>query len=79
MTYDEAATHIRSPVGPRDWVRFPVIIRATPLMLREGKAHITNTKEFVQTLALSRVPQEQQVANDMELTNQEHTWWLAYQ
>ena len=33
MTYDKAAAHIRSLVGPRDWVRFPVVIRATPLML----------------------------------------------
>ena len=53
MTYNEAAAHIRSIVGSQDWVRFPLIIRATPLMLGEGKAHITDAKEFVQTLALS--------------------------
>ena len=47
MTYDEAAAHIRSLVGPRDWVGFTVVIRATFLMLGEGKAHITDAKEFV--------------------------------
>ena len=47
MTYDEAAAHIRSVVGSWDWVRFPIVIRATPLMLGEGKAHITDAKEFV--------------------------------
>ena len=47
MMYDEAATHIRSLVGSRDWVRFPVVIRATLLTLNEGKAHITDAKEFI--------------------------------
>ena len=47
MTYDEAAAHIRSLVGPRDCVGFTVVIRATFLMLGEGKAHITDAKEFV--------------------------------
>ena len=47
MTYDEATTYIRSLVGSRDWVGFPIVIRATTLTLREGKAHITDAKEFV--------------------------------
>ena len=79
MTYDESAVHIRSLVGPRDLVGFPVIIRATPLMLRKGKAHIPNAKEFLRTLTLSRAQQEQQVFDNMELTSQERAWWLAYQ
>ena len=36
MTYEEAATYLRDFIGSRDWVGFPVIIRATPLHL--GKA-----------------------------------------
>ena len=79
MTYDEATTYIRSLVGSRDWVRFPIIIKATPLTLREGKAHITNTKEFVRTLSLMKVQQEQQIFNDMQLTSRERAWWMAYQ
>ena len=78
MTYNKATTDIRNLVGPRDWVRFPVVIRATPLMLREGKAHITDAKEFVRTLALLRVQQEEQVFDDTELTSRERAWWLAY-
>ena len=78
MTYDKATTHIRSLVGPRDCVGFPVIIRATPLTLGEGKAHITDAKEFIQTLALMKVQPEQQVFDNTELTSQERAWWLAY-
>ena len=80
MTYDEAAAHIRSLVGPRDWVGFPIVIRATPLTLtlREGKVHITDAKEFVQTLALTKVQPEQQVFDNTEPTSQERAWWLAY-
>ena len=47
MTYDEATAHIRSLVGSRDWVGFPIVNRGTPLTLGEGKAHITNAKEFI--------------------------------
>ena len=71
MTYNEAATHSRSLVGPRDWVGFPVIIRATPLTIGEGKAHITDAKEFIRTLALMKVQPEQQVFENTEPTSQE--------
>ena len=79
MTYHKAATHIRSLVGSRDWVGFPTVIRATPLTLGKGKAHITNAKEFERTLALRKVQQQQQVFDNMEPTSQERAWWLAYQ
>ena len=78
MTYDEAGTHIRSLVGSQDWVRFPVVIRATLLTLGKGKAHITDAKEFIQTLTLTRVQQDQQIVDDAEPTSQERAWWLAY-
>ena len=78
MTYDEAGTHIRSLVDSRDWVRFPVVIRATLLTLSEGKAHITDAKEFIRTLTLTRVQQDQQIVDDAEPTSQERAWWLAY-
>ena len=78
MTYDKAAAHIRSLVGPRDWVGFPIVIRATPLTLGEGKAHITDAKEFIQTLALMKVQPEQQVFNDTEPMSRERAWWLVY-
>ena len=43
-------------------------------MLGEGKAHITDAKEFIQNLALLRVQQEQQVVDDAEPMSQEQAW-----
>ena len=78
MKYKEAATYIKSLIGSWDWVRFPMGIRATPLTLTEGKEQITNAKEFVWTLTLTRVQQEQQATDDTELMSRERAWWLAY-
>ena len=64
MTYDEAATYLRDLVGSRDWVGFPIIIRATPFTLGEGKMQISDTKEFIRTLTLSRTQQEQLTDGD---------------
>ena len=47
MTYDEAAVYLRDLVRSRDWVGFPVIIRATSLTLGESKMRISNAKEFI--------------------------------
>ena len=54
MSYEEAVHHLRSIVGSRDWVGFPVIVRATPLTLAEGKARITDAREFVRLLTMSK-------------------------
>ena len=64
MTYDEATAYLRNIVGSRDWVRFPIVIRATPLMLGESKMQISNAREFVRTLTLSKAEQEQLAAKD---------------
>ena len=61
----------RSLVGSRDWVGFPVIIKAIPLMLGEGKAHITNAKEFIRTLTFTKVQWEQHISDHMEPTSRE--------
>ena len=64
MTYDEAATYLRNIVGSRDWVRFPVIIRATPLMLGKSKMQISDAREFVRTLTLLKAQQKQLAIED---------------
>ena len=67
MPYDEAAHYIRNIVGSRDWVGFPVIIRATPLTLAESKARIAEAREFVRLLTMSKAQldhQEAQRADD---------------
>ena len=78
MTYDEAATYLRDLVGSRDWVGFPIIIRATPFTLGEGKMRISDTKEFIQTLTLSRTQQEQLTDGDAAWEKQDQAWLLAY-
>ena len=74
MTYNEVATYLRDLVGSQDWVLFPVIIRATPLMLGESKMWISNAKEFVQTLTLSKTQQEQLTDRDVAWEDQEWAW-----
>ena len=64
MTYEEAATYLRDFIGSRDWVGFPVIIRATPLTLGKSKMRISDAKEFVQTLTLLKAQQEQLIDGD---------------
>ena len=58
MTYNKAATYLR------DWVGLPVIIRATPLTPGESKMQISDVKEFVQTLTLSKSQQKQLIDRD---------------
>ena len=74
MTYNEVATYLRDLVGSQDWVWFPVIIRATPLMLGESKMWISNAKEFVRTLTLSKTQQEQLTDRDAAWEDQEWAW-----
>ena len=67
MPYDEAAHYIRNIVGSRDWVGFPVVVRATPLTLAESKARIADAREFVRSLTMSKAQldhQEAQRADD---------------
>ena len=45
MANDEAAAYLRNIIGSRNWVGFPAVIRATPLMLWESKAQISG--EFI--------------------------------
>ena len=47
MPYEEVTDYLSSIVGSRDWVGFPVIIKATPLTLGEGKARIVDAHEFI--------------------------------
>ena len=77
MTYDEATAYLRDLIGSRDWVGFLVIIRATPLTLGESKTQISDTKEFVRTLTLSKVQQEQLTDGDAAQEDQERAWLLA--
>ena len=60
MSYDEAAHYMRNIVGSQDWVGFPVIIRATPLTLVESKAQITDAREFVRSLTMSKAQLDHQ-------------------
>ena len=62
MPYDEAAHYIRNIVGSRDWVGFPVIVRATPLTLAESKAWIADAREFVRSLTMSKAQLDHQEA-----------------
>ena len=80
MTYNEAATYLRNIVGSRDWVRFPVIIRATPLMLGKSKMQISDAREFVRTLTLLKAQQKQLAIEDAAQAkeDQEWAWLLAY-
>ena len=81
MSYDEAAHYIWNIVGSRDWVGFPVVIRATPLTLAESKVRIADAHEFVHSLTMSkaqldhaqtqealRADAEQELALRMEFT-----------
>ena len=81
MTYDKATTYLRSIVGSQDWVRFPVVIRATPLMLRESKIQISEAREFVRTLTLLKAQQKPLAIKDAAQAkeDQERAWLLAYQ
>ena len=54
MSYNEAAHYIRNIVGSRDWVGFPVIIRATPLTLAESRMRIVDAREFVCSFTMSK-------------------------
>ena len=60
MSYNKAAHYIQNIVGSRVWVGFPVIVRATPLTLAESKARITDTREFVHSLTMSKVQLDHQ-------------------
>ena len=60
MSYDEAAHYIRNIVGSRDWVGFPVVVRATPLTLAESKVRITGAREFVRSLTMSKAQLDHQ-------------------
>ena len=71
MTYDEAAAYLRDLICSRDWVGFLVIIRATPLTFGESKMQISDAKEFIQTLTLSKVQQEQLTDRDAAQEGQE--------
>ena len=62
MPYDEAAHYIRNIVGSRDWVGFPVVVRATPLTLAESKAWIADAREFVRSLTMSKAQLDHQEA-----------------
>ena len=62
MPYDEAAHYIRNIVGSRDWVGFPVVVRATPLTLAESKARIADAREFVRSLTMSKAQLDHQEA-----------------
>ena len=65
MSYKEAAHHPRSIVGSRDWVGFPVVIRATPLTLAKGKAHIADARKFVCMLTMSKVQLDHAQAQEL--------------
>ena len=54
MSYDEAAHYIWNIVSSRDWVGFPVVIRATPLTLAESKVRIADAHKFVCLLTMSK-------------------------
>ena len=41
ITYDKAASYVRHLVGSCDWAGFPVVVKATPLMITEGKSQIS--------------------------------------
>ena len=60
MPYDEATHYIRNIVGSRDWVGFPVVVRATPLTLAESKARIADAREFVHSLTMSKAQLDHQ-------------------
>ena len=62
MPYDEAAHYIRNIVGSRDWVGFPVVVRATPLTLAESRARIVDAREFVRSLTMSKAQLDHQEA-----------------
>ena len=78
MTYDEVVTYLRDLVGSQDWVGFPVVIEVTPLTLGESKTWITNAKEFVRTLTLSKAQPEQLIDRDAVWEDQEWAWLSAY-
>ena len=87
MSYDKAAHYIRNIVGSRDWVEFPVVIRATPLTLAEGKVQIADAREFIRSLTMSKAQldyaQTQEVlranAEQERALRMEFTWWLQAQ
>ena len=60
MSYDKAAHYIRNIVSSRDWVGFPVIVRATPLTLAESKARIADAREFFRSLTMSKAQLDHQ-------------------
>ena len=64
MPYEEAAEYLRRIVGLRDWVGFPIIIRATPLTLSEEKARIQDARNFVRMLTMSKAQLEQAAAQE---------------
>ena len=74
MTYHKVATYLRDLIGSWDWVGFPVIIRATRLMLGESKMWISDAKEFIWTLTLSKTQQEQLTNGDAAWEDQERAW-----
>ena len=62
MACEEATDYLRSIVSCRDWVGFPIFIKATPLTLSEGKARILDAREFVHMLTMSKAQLEQVAA-----------------
>ena len=58
----------------QDWVGFPI-----PLMLRESKTQISDAREFIQTLTLSKAQQKQLATEDAAQVkeDQEQAWLLA--
>ena len=71
MSYDEAAHYIWELVGSRDWVGFPVVIRATPLTLAESKVRISDTCEFIRSLTMSKAQLDHEQTQDILRTNTE--------
>ena len=78
MTYDEATAYLNDFVGSRDWNGFPIIIRATSLKFGESQVRISDAKEFVWTLPLTKAQQEQLINEDAMREEQEWAWLLTY-
>ena len=71
MPYEEATSYLRSIIGSRDWVGFPIVIRATPLTLNKGKARIVDAHEFVRMLTMYKAQLEHTATQEALWTKME--------
>ena len=65
MTYEEAVGYLQRIVGSREWVGQPVVLQAMPLTLGEGRSHMEETRDFIQSLTLTKIQQKHLTAQEV--------------